>query len=257
MTPLVITIVIAYSLVIGLIVAKRQTLEHSKFIFVTATIAAILHTLYSYLNGVSNEGFDFSLFSMSNLISLGLVYMALMICATKPLLKLSLPFFGLALFNVLASYFSKQPPIHLPYNIAAHAIPSLLAYSILSFAAAQALVLWFQNNALKTNKLNKLIRALPPLDVLESTLFTIVFIGFALLSLSIVTGMIYIDDFFGQQLAHKSLFSALAWLTFAALLAGRHFGRWRGIPAIKWTLSGYFMLLIGYFGSKFVIEYLL
>jgi ABC-type uncharacterized transport system permease subunit len=32
---------------------------------------------------------------------------------------------------------------------------------------------------------------------------------------------------------------------------------WRGVIAVRWNLAAFALLLLGYLGSKFVIEYLL
>jgi ABC-type uncharacterized transport system permease subunit len=53
------------------------------------------------------------------------------------------------------------------------------------------------------------------------------------------------------------VFSLLSWLLFASLLWGHLRHGWRGRHAVRWLLGGYVALLIGYFGSKFVLEVLL
>jgi ABC-type uncharacterized transport system permease subunit len=49
----------------------------------------------------------------------------------------------------------------------------------------------------------------------------------------------------------------MSWATFAALLAGRHLYGWRGRTALRWTLTGFVMLLFAYVGSRFVLEVIL
>ena len=44
---------------------------------------------------------------------------------------------------------------------------------------------------------------------------------------------------------------------FAGLLAGRRWRGWRGRTAVKFTLAGFGLLLIGFIGSQAVIEFLL
>ena len=78
-----------------------------------------------------------------------------------------------------------------------------------------------------------------------------------LLTLSLVTGVIFVDDIFAQQLAHKTFFSILAWCIYAVLLWGRHQLGWRSQTAARWTFGGFVALMLAYFGSKFVLELLL
>jgi ABC-type uncharacterized transport system permease subunit len=89
---------------------------------------------------------------------------------------------------------------------------------------------------------------------MESLLFQIIGAGFILLSLSLLTGFLYLDDLFAQHLVHKTVLSICAWGLFAALLIGHWRYGWRGKTAVRWTLSAFALLLIGYFGSKLVLE---
>ena len=49
----------------------------------------------------------------------------------------------------------------------------------------------------------------------------------------------------------------LSWLTFGALLVGRWRYGWRGAKAVHWTLTAMALLLLAFFGSKFVYEMVL
>jgi ABC-type uncharacterized transport system permease subunit len=56
---------------------------------------------------------------------------------------------------------------------------------------------------------------------------------------------------------HKNIFAIISWLIYGGLLFGRLQYGWRGRTAIRWTLSGFVILLLAYVGSKFVLEVLL
>ena len=98
---------------------------------------------------------------------------------------------------------------------------------------------------------------LPPLQVQESLLFQLIGIGFFMLSLSLVSGVIFIDDIFAQHLVHKTALSLVAWVVFGVLLWGRWRHGWRGRTAIRWSLAGAVVLALAYFGSKLVLELVL
>jgi ABC-type uncharacterized transport system permease subunit len=53
------------------------------------------------------------------------------------------------------------------------------------------------------------------------------------------------------------VFAVLSWLTFGALLAGRLLYGWRGRTALRWTLTGFVLLILAYVGSRFVLEVIL
>jgi len=73
----------------------------------------------------------------------------------------------------------------------------------------------------------------------------------------ILTGVIFIEDLFAQHLSHKTAFSIISWALYAILLFGRHVLGWRGKIAIRWIIAGFAMLMLAYFGSKFVLEFVL
>ena len=141
--------------------------------------------------------------------------------------------------------------------IITHILLSVLAHSLLAIATLQALLLSYQYKKLKTRHPKGLIGILPPLQTMETLMFELVWAGFALLTLSILSGLIYLDNIFAQHLAHKTVFSILAWFIYATLLWGRHSIGWRGIIAIRWVLVGFAALMLAYFGSKIVLEVIL
>lgn len=100
---------------------------------------------------------------------------------------------------------------------------------------------------------------MPPLLTLERFLFRLVGLGYALLTLTLLSGIIFSEELFGKPLTltHKIVFSVLGWLVFGALLVGRYRYGWRGRVALRWILVGSVLLLLGYLGSKFVLEAIL
>lgn len=138
-----------------------------------------------------------------------------------------------------------------------HILLSLAAYALFSLAALQAVVLAIQEKQLRQRHLAGLMRKLPPLQTAEKTLFQLIAVGFILLTAGLFAGALFIDDIFGQHLIHKTVLSIIAWCVFAILLRGRLRYGWRGKTAIKWTLTGFIFLVLAYFGSKFVLEFLL
>ena len=94
---------------------------------------------------------------------------------------------------------------------------------------------------------------------MESLLFQIIRLGFILLSITLLSGMLFSEEIFGQplQFNHKAVFSIASWVIYAALLFGRVRYGWRGMKAIRWTLAGFALLLLAYLGSKFILQVLL
>lgn len=165
-----------------------------------------------------------------------------------------LPFIPLAiLFGALFPYTGMTILLH--NGIGVHIFTSLLAYSMLTLAALQAMLLAVQNRQLHNHNPHGLIRTLPPLQDMEVLLFTLIQLGMLLLTIGMVSGAIYLDGLFGKKIAHKTILSIIAWISFATLLYGHWRHGWRGRIAIRWTLIGFTLLLLAFFGSKFILEY--
>jgi len=122
----------------------------------------------------------------------------------------------------------------------------------------QAAFLSYQNYQLKHHHPAGIVSKFPPLQDMEIFLFELLWVGEILLGLGIVLGFVFIEDFAAQEgLIHKTVFSILAWVVFAGLLWGRHQLGWRGSTAIRGTITGFVLLLLGFYGSKFVLEFIL
>mgnify|MGYP003349089384 CR=1 FL=1 len=148
----------------------------------------------------------------------------------------------------------------------AHFIVATIAVGLLSLAALQAMLMSVQDRALHrqlaiipNSRFAHWLEDLPPLMTMEKILFRILTVGFALLTLTVFSGLFFSQTLFGKALFfdHKTIFGILSWLMFAGLLIARQLSGLRGLTAIRWVLGSFAMLLLAYVGSRFVIEVLL
>lgn len=178
----------------------------------------------------------------------------------KPVASLLILTFPLAIVALLMSNLItglRTNGLVLEPAISAHILTSIFAYSVLSLAAVQALSISVQERALKQHRLRGHVQFLPPLQMMEEMLFELLWLGVALLTVSIGTGFLFLHDMLGQHVAHKTVFSICAWLIFSTLLWGRHARGWRGKTAVRFTMVGFALMMLAYFGSKFVLEIIL
>ncbi len=140
-----------------------------------------------------------------------------------------------------------------------HFLMAMLAYSLFTRAARHAVLRAVAEKRLHRGRLTPFLAGLPPLLTMEALLFRLIHIAFGLLTLTLVSGIVFSEDLFGKAIAlnHKTVFAVLSWFIFAHLLAGRHFFGWRGRKALRWTLAGFAALLLAYVGSRFVLEVIL
>jgi ABC-type uncharacterized transport system permease subunit len=135
---------------------------------------------------------------------------------------------------------------------ALHIAVAFVAYALLIVAALQALVLTGLERRLHRGLPEPGAATLPPLLTLERFLFRLVGAGYALLTLTLVSGVLFSEQLFGKALnySNKIVFSVLSWLVFGALLYGRRRYGWRGRTALNWILAGSALLLLAYVGTK-------
>ena len=206
------------------------------------------------------QTFNFSFFNIASLVSCLVSFLLLIAAINKPVEKLGIALFPIAALMLCLNYLfpstsqplqSNSPPMLL------HILSSIIAFSLLNIAALQAILLAIHEQQLRNHPPKRFILRLPALQTMESLLFQMISTGLVFLSLSLVSGFVFIDDLLAQHLAHKTLLSILAWFIFSGLLFGRMRYGWRGKTAIKWTLIGFLLLLLAYFGSKLVLELIL
>jgi ABC-type uncharacterized transport system permease subunit len=146
-----------------------------------------------------------------------------------------------------------------------HIAVAIMAYSSLTIAAFHAVLMAVQEASLHTPPGGRpgwfaaMIERLPALLTMERLLFRLIAFGFALLTLTVLSGVFFSEELFGRAMKwdHKTIFTMLSWLLFGLLLAGRHWRGWRGRTALSFTLSGFATLLLAYVGSRFVLEVVL
>lgn len=220
-------------------------------------LALISHGLLIWQTVHDDGGFNLGFFQISVLISWLIVLLLLALNLRKPVQSLFLAIYPLAGLTIITVLIIHAPPRFVSddnFGMLSHVALSITAYSLFTLAAVQAVLLYFQNRQLKHNYNSLLVRNLPPLQTMESLLFEMVWAGVVMLVLAIVTGALFVDDLFAQDLAHKTLFSLMSLAVFVALLIGRYTKGWRGITASRWTLAGCALLMLAFYGSKFVLE---
>ena len=221
--------------------------------------AVILHSLVLYKNLLGTNGFQFGFFEAASSVAMVISLLILLLSIkrrTEILAIVILPIAAVTLLTQSMSPSSYMLPYDAPQGLKIHVLVSIIAYSLLGFAASMSIVLSLQNRMLHNHHPGGLMKKLPPLQVMEKLLFDFIFAGFIGLTLALLSGFVFLEDLFSQHLVHKTVLSIIAWLVFAILLVGRFTIGWRGRTAIRWTLSGFASLMLAYFGSKFVFEFI-
>ena len=225
-----------------------------------ATVAVIFHAVALYNIIFTAQGVDIGFFSALTFTAALMSLLLVVASYSLPIGCLGLLVYPFALITLILRATSEQHILltdSFTSGLQTHILFSLLAYSLLSIAVAQAILLAIQDKYLHNKHPSGFLHSLPSLETMETLLFRIITLGVIALSISLLSGFIYLEDMFAQHLVHKTLLSLIAWVIFVVLLWGHYRFGWRGKMAIKWSISGFTLLMLAYFGSKFVIELVL
>ena len=223
---------------------------------VPGALAIALHAGFHIHAAVTTPGGpDLHFFAALSLVTLGMAALTSTVAVRGRLSALVLVAYPLAALALLGSaLYGHAPTAALGWRLQSHAWLALLAYATLAIGTLLALMLRVQERALRQRQSSAWSRRLPPLNELETLLFRTLTAGFCLLTLTLLTGVLFVDDLLAQKLVHKTVLSVLSWLVFGALLLGRWRWGWRGRKAVRLTLVASALLLLAFFGSKAAIE---
>lgn len=226
----------------------------------SGALALVLHAHLLYQSIILGYGLNFGFFNAVSLIGWLVALIVLVTSLRRPLENLLIILFPIAALVILLELFIPDEHIlseSLSLGLRIHILLSICAYSLLMIGALQAIMLAIQERLIKAKRAAIIMNTLPPLQIMEDLLIQMIVIGFFLLSLSLASGMMFINDMFAQHLVHKTILSILAWVIYSILLWGRWSAGWRGKRVIRWALGGFVALLLAYIGSKFVLEVIL
>jgi len=223
-------------------------------------VALALHVVLHYLRWQALGGVDLHFFAALSLVTAAMSAITLLLGVNRDSSLLAIVAFPIAalMLGLYALFWKATPtPAAQDWRITLHAAIALLAYATLNIAALVAIVLFVQERALRARRLGDWTLGFPPLVLVERLLFQLIAVGFALLTATLLTGVLFVEDLFAQHLVHKTVLSIAAWLVFGMLLLGRWRWGWRGRRAVNLTLAGMALLVLGFVGSKFVLELVL
>lgn len=244
---------------------QARTLAHNaklsmRLLTALAAPAIVLHAIAVHAQMDAPGGVNLGLLPVASLTALIMVALVTVLSTVQPVRSLLVVLFPLSALALSASLVTEPTPKAIEAShagLGTHIFVSILAYSILMMAAIQSIVLGFVERSIRTRSHILLLRILPPLETMERLLFAMIWAGFAALTAAIGSGFLYLDDLFAQHVVHHTVLTSLSWAIYGGLLAGRLWLGWRGASAVRWTIIAFTFLLLGYFGSKFVLEMLL
>ncbi|MGB9430542.1 MAG: cytochrome c biogenesis protein CcsA [Gammaproteobacteria bacterium] len=234
--------------------------ERKGFAGTAAGAAVLLHAFLLYALIYAPHSMDLGFFNAASLVGWLVALIALTTLVKPHFGNLGVVLFPLAGISILLAELFPSDQLMViagDWPLDAHIVLSLIAYSLLAVAAVQAVLIAVQERRLRRRVPGGVWSALPPLQVMEHFLFQLITAGFVLLTVALIFGLLFVHNLLAQHLTHKIVLSVISWVVFAVLLWGRWQFGWRGRTAIRWTLGGFVVLALAYFGDKLILELIL
>lgn len=232
--------------------------QRQQIALVGATALAA-HALAAYLPSLAGES-SLGFYRVASLMFLSMGVISLIALVVRPLHTLLIVLFPLAALSILVATFApdtSRPMSDLPAGILSHVSASIVSFAVLALAVLQGMLVTVQSRQLRQHRNRGVIRKLPPLEAASALFYELTGAGFLILTVAIGTGVVFVDDLFSQQLVHKTVLTLLAWCLYGVLLV-QYFRRgWRVQSAITVNLIAFGCVVLGFFGSKLVLELLL
>lgn len=227
---------------------------------ISIAVALVLHAASLYFSIVSENGQNLSILNVASMVA-----WLITVCITAIsiqnrqsfLLPLVAGFTALIMSANLLVPNTAIMHVDLQPYLLIHICLALFAYGSLSIALLYAIQLSFINNKLKHDATALLHSSLPPLMRVEQSMFKLLLLGTVLLTFSLLSGFVFLEDMFAQRQVHKTILSSIAWFLFVGIIiAHSKFGTRGGKITIA-TVIGIVLLTLAYFGSRIVKELIL
>jgi len=231
-------------------------------ILILAAIALLFHGWALYLGLFLDNSLNLGFTSALSLVIWVIAILFIIASMTRPVENLGILVLPFCVFIVVVNWIIPSPDYLIPNSSwlrTSHLMIAIIAYGLLGLAVAQAILLSFQERHLHNKQPSRLLHTLPPVQTMESLLFQMITLGFIFLTFTLTSGTLFSKEIFGKPISftHHTIFAICAWIIFGTLLLGHWVFGWRGKTAVRWTIGGFVLLVLAYFGSRFVAEFLL
>jgi ABC-type uncharacterized transport system permease subunit len=133
----------------------------------------------------------------------------------------------------------------------------IFAYAAFFLVFIASIMYLMQERELKLKTFSAVFHRLPSLTTINDIATTTVGVGWTLLTLGILTGMIWSSSR-DNHLWHndpKEIFAALTWLLYLLLILYRASAGWRGRRAAWMGVVGFVLVLCTFFGARLLGSY--
>jgi cytochrome c-type biogenesis protein CcsB len=142
------------------------------------------------------------------------------------------------------------------YWFGIHVIFAFLGDAAFAMACAIGVMYLIQERFVKSKNLSRLFMKLPSLQTLDEINYHLITLGFPLLTLAMITGVIWANSAWGSywRWDPKEVWSLITWLIYALVLHLRLTLGWRGKKAAILSIVGFAVVIFAFFGVKLILK---
>ncbi len=147
-------------------------------------------------------------------------------------------------------------PLLKSYWFGIHVSLAFLGDAAFAMACGIGIMYLLQERYVKSKHLSGLFQKLPSLQVLDEINYHLITIGFPLLTLAIITGVIWANTAWGTywRWDPKEVWSLITWLIYALVLHLRLTIGWRGKKAAILSIVGFAVVIFAFFGVTMILK---
>jgi cytochrome c-type biogenesis protein CcsB len=249
--------------VVGIVWLFRGKKATSKTIYILAAIGFLLHTIniiIRYIKGghlpITNLHEASSFFSWCII----LLFFVLEFRYKIDLLGAFIMPFVLILM-LSSSIFPREinpslNPVLKSYWFGIHTTLAFLGNAAFAMACGVGIMYLIQERYLKSKHLSSLFQRLPSLQVLDEINYRLITLGFPLLTLAIITGVIWANSAWGTywRWDPKEVWSLITWIIYAMVIHLRLTIGWRGKKAAIISIVGFLVVIFTFFGVNLLLK---
>ncbi len=142
------------------------------------------------------------------------------------------------------------------YWFGIHVTFAFLGDAAFAMACGIGIMYLLQERHVKSKKLSPLFMKLPSLQTLDEINYHLITLGFPLLTLAMITGVIWANSAWGSywRWDPKEVWSLITWLIYALVLHLRLTLGWRGKKAAILSIVGFAVVIFAFFGVTLILK---
>jgi len=147
-------------------------------------------------------------------------------------------------------------PVLQSYWFGIHVILAFLGDASFAMACGVGIMYLLQERFVKSKRLTGLFQKLPSLQVLDEINYHLITLGFPMLTLAMITGMLWANTAWGTywRWDPKEVWSLITWLIYALVLHLRLTIGWRGKKAAILSIVGFMIVIFAFFGVTLILK---